>query len=88
MIKAGNCMICGKDVSVTCKECGTKRFGSQYTEVIMTWSNGGKMPIGVCMDCAKENKHTTAHAKQQVTKAHHDHWREQGAQVDEGVILV
>lgn len=88
MLEPGLCVICAKDIAPKCGECGTRKFGSQYTEVVMEWSNGSKMPVGVCLDCAKDNKHMTAHVKQQVTQDHHDYWEKQGQPRDKGIILV
>lgn len=87
-IEFGFCMICGKDIAPACKECGTRKAGSHYTEVVMEWSNGSKMPVAVCLDCAKDNKHTTAHAKQVITKVHQDHWDETRGIYDKGVVIV
>lgn len=88
MIEFGYCMLCRKEIAPKCGECGTRKPGSQYTEVSMEWSNGSHMQVAVCLDCAKDNKHTTAQFKQQVTKAHHDHWDEKGEPHDKGVVLV
>lgn len=87
-IEFGFCMICQKEIAPKCNDCGTRKPAGQYTEVAMQWSNGSQMQVAVCLDCAKDNKHTTAHAKQLITKAHQDHWKEQGGQFDPAVILV
>lgn len=87
-IEYGFCMVCGKEICPACRECGTRKPGSQYTEVTMDWSNGSKMQVGVCVDCAVANKHTTAHAKAKITEAHQKHWEEKGGQFDKGIVLV
>lgn len=88
MIEFGFCMVCQKDIAPACGDCRTRKPGSQYTEVVLEWSNGSKMPVAVCLDCATSHKWNTAHAKQMITKAHHDHWDEQQAVHDKGIVIV
>lgn len=75
MIVPGFCMICGGKTHTECGSCGTRKFTDRYTEVEVTWSNGAKMKIGVCVDCASSNAHGKPENKEKIAKAHHDHWQ-------------
>lgn len=46
----GLCIVCEKDLMITCGACGTKKKGNDYTEVTMDLSNGSRMPIAVCLE--------------------------------------
>lgn len=82
----GYCSICEKEIAPMVD--GTRHLGSQYTEVEMKWSNGSKMQVAVCTDCAAANAHATAHAKAGITHAHWDVWDKQQGTYDKEVILV
>jgi len=47
----GICLLCEKDLMVSCKSCGHKKPGNNYTEVLLDLNNGSKMPIATCLDC-------------------------------------
>lgn len=88
MITPGFCIICNHKIHTECGTCGVKKFNDQYTEVEMTWSNGSKMKVGVCVHCASKSNHNLPQHKEAITRAHHDHWEESGATPDRTVILV
>ena len=75
MIQPGYCMICNAKTHTQCGTCGTKKFNDQHTEVEVKWSNGSKMRVGVCVDCAKNNLHDLSENKKKIGDAHHDHWQ-------------
>lgn len=88
MIEFGKCMVCDKDIAPKCPTCNVRSRGSDYTEVTVEWSNGSKMPIAVCLACAKSHAWNTAHAKARITESHHQHWSSQGGSFDRGVVIV
>lgn len=47
----GLCLLCEKDLMVTCPTCSHKKPGNNYTEVTVDLTNGSKMPIATCLDC-------------------------------------
>ncbi len=47
----GQCLLCEKDLMVSCASCGHKKPGNNYTEVFLELNNGSKMPIASCLDC-------------------------------------
>lgn len=87
-IEFGYCMICHKEIAPKCGDCSTRKPGSQYTEVTLDWSNGSHMPVAVCLDCASQNRHTTADAKRRITEAHQNHWTEKGGTFDKEIVIV
>lgn len=87
-IEYGFCMVCKTEIAPKCGDCSTRKPGNRYTEVQMEWSNGSKMPVAVCVECAVSHKWTTAHAKAAITEAHQNHWAEQGGQFDKAVVIV
>lgn len=84
----GFCMLCEKEIAPPCGHCNTRKPGSQYTEVEVAWSNGSKMKVAVCVDCAVKNAHASPEAKEGITKAHWNHWDAQGGDYDEAVVIV
>ena len=82
----GFCTICGKETAPL--QNGRRVPSSQFTEVEVEWSNKSKMKIGVCTDCATENKHATAHGKSAITQAHQEYWDAHQGVYDKGVIVV
>lgn len=87
-IKMAVCMICDKDIGVTCPECGSRKPNSDYTQVDVEWSNGSRMVIAVCLNCAHTHAWTTPEAKKKITIAHHDHWTEKGGTFDKEIVIV
>lgn len=47
----GLCLICEKDLMVSCPTCNHKKPSNEYTEVHIDLTNGSKMPIAVCLGC-------------------------------------
>ena len=86
--EAGYCSVCDKEIAKTCASCSVKSKTSDYTEVEVVWSNGAKMKIGVCLDCATNHKWMTPGAKAGITQAHWDYWDKLGGKYDKEVILV
>lgn len=86
-IPYGFCLICGKEISQKCGDCGTRKPTSQYTEVQTQWTNNAKMNVAICVDCATKNAHTTAHGKAKITEAHHDHWDAEGRVHDKSIVI-
>lgn len=84
----GYCTVCEKDIAKTCETCGHKGKTHDYTEVTMEWSNGAKMPIGVCVDCAKSHAWATQEAKLGITKAHWAAWDKANGHYDPEVVIV
>jgi len=80
----GYCTVCEKVIA----SGEPKRPTQDYTEVQMEWSNGSKMKIAVCVDCAKTHRWATPEAKDGITKAHWDAWDKQNALYDRAVTLV
>lgn len=81
-------MVCEKDIAPPCGDCGGRKPGSQYTEVVMEWSNGSKMPIAVCLNCATSHEWCKPEVKAAITLAHQDHWAELGGRFDKAVVIV
>lgn len=84
----GFCSVCDKEIAQKCPSCDSKRPSGEYTEVEVQWSNGSKMQIAVCLDCATNHKWTTPEAKAGLTKAHFDHWEKQGGTYDKEIVIV
>ena len=84
----GYCMICDKETAKICGDCRVKKPTDQYTEVEVAWSNGSRMKIGVCVDCAVSGAYATSEAKSAITDAHWKHWIKSGHRFDEGIVVV
>ncbi len=84
----GYCSVCDKEIAKLCTGCGAKTKTADYTEVEVQWSNGSKMNIAVCLDCAAKNRHASPEAKATITKAHQDYWDKKGGIYDKAVALV
>lgn len=82
----GYCLVCEKEIAKPCQTCGTRKAGQDYNEVQVQWSNGSKMQIAVCLDCAK--KAFTPEEKKAMTQAHFDAWSKLGGTFDKGVVIV
>lgn len=83
----GHCLICDKETATTCGACSHKRPNADYTQVEVQWSNGSKMPIGVCTTCAASGAWSTPEAKQAITQAHWDIWEKTGGHYDKEVVI-
>lgn len=84
----GYCMICDKEIAKKCDSCDAKIKTPDYTEVQVEWSNGSKMKIGVCVDCATNHKWATPEAKKGIMQTHWDYWDKKGGAYDKEVVLV
>lgn len=88
IVSPGYCVTCEKAIHAACGSCGAKKFSRDFTEVTVQWSNGSKMPIGICTECAAGNKWNTPEALAGITKAHWDYWDKTGGKYDKAVTLV
>lgn len=70
----GFCLLCEKDVMVSCGTCGHKKHGNNYTEVLLDLSNGSKMPIAVCLECKDKVSHAD---KSDIMKAVRAGWQKE-----------
>lgn len=84
----GYCTVCEKEIARSCPSCSHKTPTHDYTEVSVEWSNGSKMPIAVCVDCAKAHLWTTPEAKAGITKAHWAVWDKANGKYDREVVIV
>lgn len=84
----GYCSVCEKDISQKCPSCEAKRPGPEYTEVQVEWSNGSKMQIAVCLDCALSHLWSTSEAKRGLTEEHWAYWDKKGQMYDKAVVIV
>lgn len=82
----GYCLVCDKSLADDCSGCGKKKTNAFYTEIQMPWSNGSKMNVAVCTECAQGRAWKAD--KMEMTKAIWDAWDKQGARYDKGVTLV
>jgi len=85
--KFGFCSVCEKEISKKCDTCDHRQQTQDYTEVEMQWSNGAKMKVGVCMDCANSHAWTTPQAKEGITKAHWDYWDKGNCTYDKEIVI-
>lgn len=80
----GFCSVCDKEIA-----SGTpKRPTNDYTEVEMTWSQGAKMNVAVCTDCARSHAWATPEAKEGITQAHWDRWDKEHGIYSKEIVLV
>ena len=52
----GWCPVCDKEIASKCGSCQVRKPNEFYTEVLMNLSNGSKMVMAVCIDCASKNR--------------------------------
>ena len=77
MIDLRLCMFCGKD-----------HTQGNHSEVTVEWSNGSKMPIGMCRDCSTSHVWTTAEGKTKIRDWHFQYWDEHGGNYNKGLTIV
>lgn len=65
----GLCILCEKDLMITCPTCNHKKPGNNYTEVTLDLTNGSKMPIAVCLDCKDKVFHADMKALMAAVRA-------------------
>ncbi len=82
----GFCLVCDKILSVDCPGCGRKKTNEHYTEILIPWSNGSKMTVAVCTECAQGR--AAKADKMEMTQAIWDVWDKTGARYDKGIVLV
>jgi hypothetical protein len=82
----GYCLVCDKVLAEDCAGCGRKKTNQFYTEVQLPWSNGSRMNVAVCTDCAQEKVFKAD--KTEMTKAIWDAWDRQGGHYSKEIILV
>lgn len=84
--KQGYCIICDKEIIHTCHACDKKTPTPDYTEVEIPWSNGSKMKMAVCTECAKERIWKAD--KTEMTHAVWQAWDETNQSYDREVVIV
>lgn len=82
----GFCIVCDKEIASKCSGCDTRKPNGQYTEVMLSWSNGSRMSMAVCLDCAPHKIWKTD--KKVLTQAVWDAWDKKGHTYDKEIILV
>lgn len=78
----GSCTICDKEIF------SSGRPNEHFTQVEVVWSNGSKMSVGVCKDCAVGHKQATEEGKRAIEKWHWTFWDAQRAKYDKEITLV
>lgn len=78
MIDPRLCMFCGKDHTQP----------GVHSQVEVMWSNGSRMPIGLCKDCATSHVWTTPEGKTTIRDWHFKYWDENGGRYDKGITIV
>lgn len=84
----GFCCVCEKEIAKATEEGGPRKPTNDYTEVQVEWSNGSRMQVAVCVDCAKSHAWATPEAKKGLTIAHWEAWDKQGGKYDPKVVIV
>jgi hypothetical protein len=83
----GRCLVCGKEIAKKCETCGGSwKNNAEYCHVQLSWSNGSRMDVAVCVGCSKDAVWKADKAL--MTKAIHDAWDEMGATYDKTVVMV
>lgn len=82
----GFCLVCEKQIASPCSSCGVGwKNSEEYTHVQLTWTNGSKMDVAVCVGCAKDAVWKAD--KLQMTQAIWDAWDKLGASYSKVVVL-
>lgn len=81
----GYCLICDKEIATKCSHCSSKTKNGAYTEVQLKWSNGSKMQMAVCTDCAPAKVWKAD--KTEMTKAVWDSWDKMGHTYSKDIVL-
>lgn len=87
MMDGKYCMLCGNKTHIECGHCGHVRVNDQYTQVEVQWTNGSKMMIGLCVDCANKNAHQDPQIKAKITELHQAEWDRAGHRFDREVVI-
>lgn len=86
--ESGYCCCCGVEISEVCLSCGARQFSSRKREVMVEWSNGSKMPIGICESCDGARLWQTPEKRKSIALAHFDYWEKNGGSPDRTLIIV
>lgn len=78
----GGCVVCDKAI------VDGGRPTPDHTQVVVRWSNGSHMTVGVCSACATSHAWTTDEGKKKITDWHHTYWDAHHANYDKGVVIV
>lgn len=85
----GYCIVCDKEIASKCPHCNSgKQPNGHYTEIEVQWSNGSRMRLAMCKDCAGSHAWATEQAKKDITQAHWDAWDKMGGTYDKAVVVV
>ena len=71
----GYCLVCDAEIADACKECGARKPNSKYTEVHLPTSDGSKLVVAVCTDCAP--KKVWESDKREMMQAVQNAWQKQ-----------
>lgn len=83
----GVCLVCGKKIRDQCSGCEATKPNAHYTEVEVAWTNGSKMKVAVCLDCAKNATWATPEGKKAITEWHWAFWDKQGGKYDKEIVI-
>lgn len=78
----GGCVVCDKPIV----ENG--RPTPDHSQVEVEWSNGSKMTVGVCRECATNHRWATEEGKKAIQTWHWTFWDGHQAKYDKGITLV
>ena len=79
------CIVCDKSIATACTACGVIRKSGDYTEVLIPWTNGSRMTMAVCVECAKQKVWKAD--KVEMTKAVWAAWDKKGGIYDKGIVI-
>lgn len=82
----GYCLSCDKELAHSCPTCSTRKPNEHYTEIEMKWSNGSRIKLAVCVDCAPEKVWKLD--KKEVTQAIHSAYDKVGYEYNKEVSIV
>jgi hypothetical protein len=77
----GGCVVCDRPVFEGGKP------NEHLTNVEVEWTNGSKMVVGVCKDCASRNAQATPEGKRAITAWHHVYWDRHAGRYDKEIVI-
>lgn len=80
----GNCLTCNTPI----REKPSMRALPNYSEVQVVWSNGSKMNVAVCQDCAKNATWATPEGQKSITEWHWNYWTKEGGKFNREIVVV
>lgn len=83
----GYCTTCEKEIALPREGSQTRIPTNDYSEVEVKWTNGSRMKIAVCVNCAKSHIWATPEAKKGITIAHWEAWDKLGGAYDQRVVI-